>query len=92
MHLLPADQREEDLFINVPYPGCHFEGREILLWFSDHVVVYGSYLDVGRDRMTPLDVDGNCLLRIPLEAIDRVYTMDEVCEREDVTDLVGYAH
>jgi hypothetical protein len=53
-----------------------------MLWFPDAVVVMGDYNDLPGRRVSPLDLEGNCLLRIPSNEVLRVMTLEEVMEFE----------
>jgi hypothetical protein len=52
--------------------------REILLWEKNAVITYGSDMDDPALYVTQPDLDGNCMIRVPHSAIEKVYTNEEV--------------
>jgi hypothetical protein len=90
----------ERLFINLPASHGDVDPsepqlREVILWHIDGVGVMGDYHDAEPLRVTPLDLDGDCLLRVPASMIERVYTEAEAecierCYDAD-TRLLSYA-
>lgn len=71
--------RNEELYINVPQRGQGFVAREVMCWYEDSVIVLGDLHDYDRlEKVTPLDLDGNCLLRIPRKDVGHVLTCTEL--------------
>ena len=68
-------QRYESWYVYMQDHGG--ELRKAQLFFPDHVLVEGSYYDPEEWRVTPLDIDGNCMVRVNMPTGTMVYDEEE---------------